>query len=322
MVLQPLIDFILKQQVQQVLVLTDSNVDACYPNAFDSLPALANVQCDKLVVPAGEMYKSIHQATEIWQFMLQKAYDKDVLLINFGGGMICDLGGFVAATYKRGIRVVNYPTTLLAMIDAAVGGKTAVNLQDVKNAIGLIRQPNFIMPANLQLLNTLKQDELLSGFGELIKYAIIALPDMFEQLFEVKQLTADVIRQEWVDACIRFKEQVVAVDPEDRNERHILNFGHTYGHALESYTLNAGQPLPHGIAVAMGCLYEAEVMCAQGLLSEEDCNKIGNLIRKFYKVPKMTKAFSLQLEPYIKQDKKCWNGSVNFNVFSPLLIKR
>lgn len=300
--IEQLKNYLQHNNIHQVLVLTDANVDELYPHYLDPLQSIAQV--DKLVIPAQESSKSIEQATAIWQHLLLKGYDKELCIINFGGGMVCDLGGFVAATYKRGVRCVNYPTTLLAMIDAAHGGKTAVNMDGIKNCVGLIRQPDLVVDPDLDLLKTLPQQELLSGFGELIKYALISSKDLFHQLQTITSLSADSIKPEWVAHCIDFKNKIVAIDPEDKKERHILNFGHTFGHAFESMYAAEGRPVPHGVAVAYGMAYELPwASTLQDTCFEEEFEVL-SLIGRFYDIPDLTSQTLKILEKYMLQDKK------------------
>lgn len=308
--IQTLAEWLNKQSVKQLVVLTDTHVDALYPHYLDD--ALSTIETHKIVVSAGEANKTIEQATAIWQELTERQYDKDVVLVNFGGGMICDLGGFVASTYKRGIRFINYPTTLLAMIDAAIGGKTAVNLSHIKNCIGLVNQPSFIVPADTDLLRTLPQSELLSGFGELIKYALIGSKSLFEQLENIDILTCDSILPEWIETCVRFKNQIVSIDPTDQKERHVLNFGHTFGHAYESYCASIGTPIPHGVSVAIGLVYESQHSVNQGFLDNEAMNRIQKLVHKFFIVPNFDHDLLQSLQPYMAQDKKNQDGNINF----------
>lgn len=308
--LKALASFLQQHSTQRVVVLTDTHVDALYSNYLDE--ALSSFDTHKIVVPAGEQYKSIEQAEAIWQQLLEKQYDKDLVIVNFGGGMISDLGGFVAATFKRGVRCVNYPTTLLAMIDAAIGGKTGVNFHMVKNCVGLIRQPDYVVPADVELLKTLPQQELISGFGELIKYAVIASRPLFDELSQLETMTAEAIRPEWIDFCFQYKEKIVAMDPEDRKERRILNFGHTYGHALESHFAEMGKPIPHGVAVAIGILFECQRMMQQGMFSKEDFTLVEKLVRRHFEVPTLDEDLEQQLQPYLIQDKKNSAGQLSF----------
>lgn len=308
--LNVLIDFLRQQNVRQVVVLADSNVQALYPEYLS--PLAGSFDCHTIVVPAGEDSKTLRQAEKIWLEMLDKQYDKNIVIINFGGGMVCDLGGFVAATYKRGVRCVNVPTTLLAMIDAAIGGKTGVNVDHVKNAVGIIRQPDFVVPADLSFLKTLPHDELQSGFGELVKYAVLFSAPLFEELEEMDVLLPERIRREWIRKCVGFKEALVAIDPNDNRERHLLNFGHTYGHAWESLCAAQGNPVLHGVAVAIGMVYEARRLSRNGVMSRDTCEKIGRLIRRHFSVPEWNKQIFNQLQPYLSQDKKNQDGEVGF----------
>lgn len=305
-----LLNFLQEQSARQVVVLTDSNLDTLYPHYLDVLAQHFSVE--KIVVPAGERHKSIEQATAIWQQLLEKQYDKNLVIVNFGGGMVCDLGGFVAATYKRGVRCVNFPTTLLAMIDAAIGGKTAVNLDHIKNCVGVIRQPDFVVPADLTLLSTLPENELLSGFGELVKYALIASRPLFDELLQIDKLSAECLRPEWIDTCIEYKNKIVAIDPDDVRERHVLNFGHTYGHAIESLCAAQGEPIPHGIAVAIGLLLECKKAMQEGQFPEDDFFLVEKLISRHFEVPTYDAAFEEQLRPYLLQDKKNKDGQISF----------
>lgn len=308
--LQSLLTYLSTHAAKDVVVLTDSHIDALYPDYLAELSA--HFRTHKIVVPAGEQNKSIKQATAIWQQLLEKQYDKDLVIVNFGGGMICDLGGFVAATYKRGVRCVNYPTTLLAMIDAAIGGKTAINLDHIKNCVGLIRQPDFVVPADLTLLRTLPEGELLSGFGELVKYALIASRPLFDELLQIDKLSAEGLRPEWISTCIEYKNKIVAIDPDDVKERHVLNFGHTYGHAIESMCAAQGEPIPHGIAVAIGILFECQKAAQEGHFPMEDFLLVEKLIHRHFEVPAYDEALERQLSPYFLQDKKNKNGEVAF----------
>ncbi len=304
-----LVDYLLQQQAAQLVVLTDSNVEALYPHRLEELNN--HFECYKIVVPAGEESKSPEQAQKLWNIFLDYGFDRELTVLNFGGGMICDLGGFVAATYKRGVRCVNYPTTLLAMIDAAYGGKTAINLQGVKNGVGVIRQPDFVVPADIEMLSSLPYVELLSGFGELIKYALLFSADLFKALQALSApLAPQAIRPEWIETCVRYKAQVVAQDPDDRKERRVLNFGHTVGHALESLYAAIGRPIPHGVAVAMGLVYESQYSVKQGFLSPSDYKDIQHLVRRFYEVPAWSEQLHQQLQPYLIQDKKNNHGEI------------
>ena len=297
---------------RKVMVLADSNVAALYPHYFEFLSA--SFECRTMEIPAGEDCKNMDQLARIWEQMLAFGLGRSDVLISFGGGSICDVGGFAAATFKRGVHAVNCPTTLLAMIDAAHGGKTAVNLHHVKNCVGVVRQPDYVMPANLDFLKTLPVAELKSGFGEMVKYALIASPELFEQLCGVETLTAEAIQPEWIQACVRFKDEVVKKDPYDHHERHVLNFGHTLGHAIEGYYAASGRNVPHGVAVAAGLLYESLLSEKLTGLSHNEFLMIENLIQRHFKVKPFSKKKWNVLLPYLIQDKKNKDGRINFTL--------
>lgn len=311
-----LLEMLKQWGTRRVMVLTDTNVAGLYPLHFEALSSA--FECRTLVVSAGEESKNMEQLARIWERMLDFGIDRSDTLILFGGGTICDLGGFAAATFKRGVHVVNCPTTLLAMIDAAVGGKTGINFEHIKNCIGVVRQPDYILPANPAFLHTLADSELKSGFGEMIKYALIASPELFEQLCGMKALAAEAIRPEWIEWCVAYKQKVVALDPEDHKERHILNFGHTFGHALESYYLSEDIPVTHGEAVAVGLVYESQLSMQHAGLSEKQFYRIKDLICRFYDVPELSDDLLKQLKPFILQDKKNNGGEINFTLLQDI----
>ena len=299
-----------RQNISNVVVLTDENVEKHYPDYFSDLSE--GVSVDKIVLPAGEQTKSIETTVRIWQYLADKQCDRNTFLLNFGGGTVSDLGGFAASTYKRGVRYANVPTTLLAMIDASIGGKTAVNFQHLKNAVGTFYFPDIQLPADISFLKTLPKEEVLSGFGELVKYALIGSAELFDNLCKMESLSE--IRTEFVDFCINFKQEVVKKDPNDLDVRHILNFGHTFGHALESHAAEIGKPIAHGIAVAQGLYYESLLSMQHGLLPKAEWQRIADFLPKFFPIPEMSPEFLEQLLPYMQNDKKNHDGTLNFTL--------
>ena len=298
------------RSVRRLVIIADATVSALYPHYWDALsPEFSTMLIE---VPAGESSKSIAQAGQLWQQLLDAQCDRQVFILNFGGGMVCDLGGFVAATYKRGVRFANCPTTLLAMIDAAVGGKNGINMQHVKNCIGTFSQPEFELPCDLSFLQTLPEEELLSGFGEMIKYAIMDVPSLFDELEAIGHLTPKDIQPGWIDKCVSIKHEFVKKDPYDRHERHILNLGHTCGHALESLFAEEGRPVAHGEAVALGLLYESRLMAQIGNCPKEAADRIERMVRRHYCVPTFTEDEVRRLVDFMQQDKKNEQGRINF----------
>ena len=226
--------------------------------------------------------------------------------------MVCDLGGFVASTYKRGIRFANIPTTLLAMIDAAFGGKTSVNLHYLKNIVGTFYFPDIQLSADVSLLETLPQEEIHSGFGELVKYALIGSAELFHELRQSEVFP--VIKPEHVDFCVKFKQKVVEKDPKDQDFRHVLNFGHTFGHAIESYCSEKGFSIAHGLAVAQGLYYESLLSAKLGLLSQEEWHQIAEFLTKHFEIMPITDEIMPKLLNYMQNDKKNQHSEINFTL--------
>lgn len=228
-------------EASQVFVLTDENV------AMFWLPEIKHwLDCERaveIVVKAGERYKTLATAQRIWRILLKHKADRHAVLVNLGGGMISDLGGFVASCYQRGIRFVNVPTTLLAMVDASIGGKNGVDLAGCKNQIGTFAEPLEVM-VNPVCLSTLSDREILSGVAEMVKYGFIADEDMLQ--------VDDRNYEQYILRAGKIKREIVEDDFREEGDRKVLNFGHTLGHAIESFSLTTGSPLTHGEAVAAG----------------------------------------------------------------------
>ena len=226
-------------------VLTDENIYRIYSSMIASM--LPEKEITKIVVPSGEQSKSIENVMLIWNKLLDAKAGRDSLLINLGGGTISDLGGFAASTYKRGIDFVNVPTTLLAMIDASIGGKNGINFNSYKNQIGLFSEPKSII-INTQFLKTLNERDIKSGMAEMMKYAFVA---------DASFLDLDTDNYlDYIEKAAMTKDEIVGLDMRESGLRKILNFGHTVGHALESYYVDKENYLTHGEAVSLG-IYSA-----------------------------------------------------------------
>ena len=235
----------LTNNYDKFFVLTDENIYRVYSSLIASL--LPEKEVTKIVIPAGEESKSIENVIFIWNKLLEAKAGRDSLLINLGGGTITDIGGFAASTYKRGIDFINVPTTLLAMIDASIGGKNGINFNNYKNQIGLFSEPNSVI-INPNFLKTLNERDIKSGLAEMMKYAFIADESLLD-------LDSDNYL-DFIEKAAEIKEDIVSLDMKETGLRKILNFGHTIGHALESYYLGKENYLTHGEAVALG-IYSA-----------------------------------------------------------------
>ncbi len=266
------------------------------------------------VLKATESHKSLSVATHIWEYMLENQLDKKTLLLNLGGGIISDLGGFVAANYKRGVRFVNIPTTLLAMIDATIGGKNGINLNHIKNSIGTFHFPEKII-RETAFLQTLPPLEWKNGLGELLKYALLGNAEMWEELKKVKHLNGEDLKKEWIDFAIDFKEKIVKQDPFERDQRYLLNFGHTIGHALETLQLAKNEPIAHGHAVALGFIGETYISYIKGFINIAIVQDIQETVFHFFTKPQFTATETDQLLTYLCNDKK----REKKNILIPLL---
>ncbi|GIV33246.1 MAG: 3-dehydroquinate synthase [Chitinophagales bacterium] len=296
---------------REIVLLCDENTRAlCLPALLHDVPKLRSALI--LEIPSGEAYKNIETCSQLWSTALQENISREALWINVGGGVICDLGGFTAATYKRGIRFINIPTTLLAQIDATVGGKLGVDHNHVKNAIGLFQEPALVF-INPVFLKTLPDAEVYSGFAEMLKHALIASEIQWNALKKTNPLRIGkhlhLIRE-----SLLIKKNIVTKDPLERNLRKVLNFGHTLGHALESAALSAGRPLRHGHAVALGMLMEAYLSNKKMGMPKAQLHQVQNTILKHFCDYFSEDLKEMNWKAWITHDKKAAAGSLNFTL--------
>ncbi|MFY0673116.1 MAG: 3-dehydroquinate synthase [Bacteroidia bacterium] len=297
------------QEYSKIVVICDENTcNLCLPK----LAAYKEVDFVSIKIKGGEKHKSIVDCEFIWNELMQNQIDRSCLIINLGGGMITDIGGFAAATFKRGLRFVNIPTTLLGMVDASIGNKTGLNFNGVKNQIGTFSKAEVIV-LDASFLETLPEIEYKSGLGEVLKYGFIKEPNL---LFD-HDYFQDRINQSTIEHCVSIKEEIVAKDPTENGWRQVLNFGHTVGHALESYSLNIGSPIKHGEAVAWGML--AECFISEQKASFKHLDKTQRLILKYYDLPNWFGKMDFeQIHEYAKHDKKNKGGEINCTLLHEL----
>lgn len=232
-----------------VHVITDDNVDRCVMSRL-KLPY------QKIVVEAGDEHKNVSSLTHIWSNLIAQGATRHSLVINIGGGVITDMGGFAAATYKRGVKFINVPTTLLSAVDAAVGGKTGINFDGFKNEIGSFCPADAVVISTV-LFSSLPKEELLSGYAEMVKHGLLSSAGDYEELLAYDILDADLeTLLPLLEKSVKVKERIVEEDPKEQGIRRALNLGHTAGHAFESHALKTVRPIPHGYAVAYGMLVE------------------------------------------------------------------
>lgn len=317
--LKSLAKFLSANSFSQTFVLVDENtVKHCYPVVKKLLPKHSVIQ-----IKSGEENKTLATCQTIWNKLTGANADRQTLLINLGGGVISDLGGFAAGCYKRGIKFINIPTTLLAMVDASVGAKTGVDLNGFKNQIGLFKEPEAVF-VHTGFLKTLSDRELSAGFAEVIKHYLIADKKAFNEiskLFFPKKGKPYSIRMMDLDALVQkniaIKAKIVAKDKFETGERKALNFGHTIGHAMETYFLNKGTKILHGEAVAIGILCEGMISRKSGLMSRDDYFSVMLIAsRIFPDLPFLLKQSIPAILKLMKQDKKNASGKTLFTLLN------
>ena len=258
----------------RIVLLTDEKTYRyCLPPAVSKMPLLDGAPA--YTVPSGERHKNIETCAGIWDWLLKEQADKNTFLINLGGGVIMDMGGFAAACFRRGIPFVNIPTSLIGQVDAAVGGKVGVNFRNIKNQLGTFRDPSAVM-IDTAFLETLDPVQFLSGMGEVFKASILSGHEDW-QFFRNSFGQGQRIMEEVVPRVLEYKAKVVKEDPKESGPRKVLNFGHTVGHALESFSLQNGMDLPHGIAVASGITCESYISSRLAGLDERALEEISGL---------------------------------------------
>lgn len=265
----------------------------------------------------GEASKTLEFAQHIYAELLANEADKKALLICVGGGVITDIGGFVASTYKRGIDFVHVPTSLMAQVDASIGGKCGVDVNEVKNAVGLFKmaKQNLVFTP---FLSTLPNEELRSGFAEMMKHALIADPVYWTALQHVDVNSANELAL-FVRRSTEIKQEVVKKDPKERSLRKILNYGHTVGHAVESLLLEQGKPISHGQAVAWGMALENEIAVRAKVLKEQVCLEVNAKIQRFFgEIPRFKDEEVNKLIGYMRNDKKNARGDIRFALISAI----
>lgn len=298
------------QNFAGIAVLTDSNTALhCRPIVQELLASLHPIYIE---IPAGESHKTIETCQYIWQQLFQAGAGRNWCVLNLGGGVIGDMGGFCAGTFKRGIDFIQIPTTLLSQVDASVGGKLGIDFFGVKNSIGLFRDPRAVW-ADPLFFRTLPARELRSGFAEIIKHALIADRQQWHELQQTSSLDS-VDWADWVARSVAIKQQIVEEDPLEKGLRKALNFGHTIGHAVESYFLETPEPLLHGEAIAIGMICEAWLSVQKLNLSATELSSITQYFLALYGHQPLPIEQKEQLLATMRQDKKNEDARINFSL--------
>jgi len=313
---QELASYLSSYRYDKIFVLADTHTyRLCFP-AIQSLPAIE--QATPIIIDAGDTNKNLAQLTVVWKALSNYGATRNSLLINLGGGMITDLGGFAGATFKRGLHTLNIPTTLMASVDAAVGGKTGINFNGLKNEIGAFYIPDCVL-IDCVFLRTLDRENLLSGYAEMIKHGLINSEKVLFKLLtynlETKELDICILN-ELVKESVTIKEHIVTEDPKEKGIRKALNLGHTVGHAFESLSFAKQRPILHGHAVAAG-------LVAELYLSYIHCGfPIGTLRRTINFIKTHYPLFFYDCDDYdtlyklMKHDKKNEGATINFTLLA------
>ncbi|MDX9883066.1 MAG: 3-dehydroquinate synthase [Prolixibacteraceae bacterium] len=301
-----------KYPAGKVFLLTETNVaQNCLPLIR---PVTDRFQIRMLAIEAGEENKKIASAEKVWQFLSENGADRKSLLINIGGGMLTDLGGFAASSFKRGLDFVNIPTTLLSQVDASIGGKTGVNFNGLKNEIGIFQEPVAVI-INTNFLKTIDHENFLSGYAEMIKHGFIKSPEHWDELqkFDLKNINYEAL-QEIIAHSVAVKEWFVTNDPTEKNIRKALNLGHTVGHAFESYAMKTGKPILHGYAVVYGMIVELFLSSKKCGFDIGKLKQISNWLVSIYGKFEIFRNDYETLFELMTHDKKNEAGRINFTL--------
>ena len=306
--------FLAALHYDKLFILTDRNtLEKCYPLVKD-IPVFRGAPV--ITVEAGDTHKNVEQLASIWMRLSNEGASRNSLLVNLGGGMVTDMGGFAGATFKRGIRNINIPTTLMASVDAAVGGKTAINFNGLKNEVGSFYVPTCVF-IDCEFLRTLDRDNILSGYAEMIKHGLISSMEHYASvmLYDIDTMNYGYLNS-LVAQSVAVKERIVEEDPKEKGIRKALNFGHTIGHAYESLSFQKGTPLLHGHAVAAGIISELYLSHKQCDFPADKLHQVCYYIKEYYP------PFLFDCKDYdtlyelMTHDKKNEAGVINFTLLS------
>lgn len=293
------------------IICDENTFQFCLPTLIMTCPALKEAEIIEL--ESGEESKSLDFSAHIWQTLIENKADKNSLIINLGGGVVSDLGGFCASTYKRGIDFINIPTSLLAMADASVGGKTGIDFAGLKNSIGTFSQPKAVF-AYPEFLKTLPQRHYQNGLAEVFKIALISDKTFWNVL---KSQKPDHNSEQLLTKSITLKNKIVLKDPFDKGPRKILNFGHTIGHAIEALLLGTINELLHGEAIVIGMLVETHISFQKKLISKKEFDEITSILKKSFEPAKIELVLGPVLE-LLKNDKKTTKNKFRFALINKI----
>lgn len=295
----------------KLFVLTDTTTqELCLP-VIKNFYSLKHIQV--ITIPASDSHKDIESLMMVWKGLQEGGASRHSCMINLGGGMVTDLGGFAASTFKRGINFINIPTTLLAMVDASVGGKTGINFGGLKNEVGVFNDSKYVI-LDTEFLKTLDDENICSGYAEMLKHGLISTEAMWEELVNFDLANPDLKQlQRMVGDSVKVKERIVELDPHEKGIRKALNLGHTFGHAFESWALKR-KPILHGYAVAFGLIPELYLSVAKTGFPTDKMRQTVTFIKENYGTLNITCDDYDELIELMQHDKKNQNGIINFTM--------
>jgi 3-dehydroquinate synthase len=302
-------------QYSNIFIFCDENsAKHCLPHLIGQVPML--IGSELIEIESGEQNKTLSICQEVWETIGESKADRKAIFVNLGGGVVCDMGGMIASLYKRGIKFFHIPTTLLAQVDASIGGKLAVDQAGHKNQIGLFRNPDIVL-VDPEFLSTLPERQWLSGLAEVLKHALIADADYWTFLASL-----DLKNEEYLSALlhksIEIKNAIVLQDWEEKGLRKTLNFGHTIGHALESNALENKKNLLHGEAVAIGLAVETILSEMKNKLSQQECSKILSRLKEVFNLEPIKENEFSDLIEWMRHDKKNDSAQINFTLLNKI----
>ena len=300
--------FIKENNYSQIFIHLDDNTKKHCLEVF--LKQIQKFNFNKILSKSGEKNKNIQSCVQLWDKLSLLSGDRKSLILNLGGGVVGDMGGFIASTFKRGIDYINIPTTLLSMVDASVGGKTGIDSGILKNQIGTFYDPKMVIIDPLYL-ETLNENELISGYAEIFKHSIISSSEIFNKLISTNT-SIDFKNLHTIRNSILIKNEIVLVDKKENKERKALNFGHTLGHAIESYFLNSKNRLLHGEAIAIGIVLASHISSKLFGFSSQKLNSIKSHILSIYNKVLFNKNDIDRIIKLLVHDKKNSHGKINF----------
>jgi len=303
---------------RKIIMVDENTHEFCLEFLITQFDELTDAEI--ILLPAGEENKVMEVCFQVWQALSEYKISRSDLVINLGGGVVTDMGGFIASIFKRGVKFINIPTSLLSMVDASVGGKTGIDLGAYKNQLGVFSDP-LVVYIDHRFLSTLPKQEWVNGYAEMLKHGIIRSEKHWNKLIKIQP---EEINLELIFESVSIKNEIVLKDPKESGERKLLNFGHTIGHAIEGYFLEKGENVPHGTAVAWGMLLESKIALNKNMLSQNDFSSISKVINtNFPPIPNFKNDSDIIFEIMLQDKKNSTNlikcvlptkiGSVNYD---------